>query len=173
MASWTAMKTRITASVRTTNRINALLTESMFGRRKALLKASQNEGENDGDIENEKPKNNWEFFRNNFSMERAYKLIETTIEERMTWDRLSRSYDSWRSLQLIESLAADIRNKIKKLNYRRYRIICVVSLVEKQNQGVNMRMRYLMDEKLDNYTNYVYERPTYFIVVTLFLVYKD
>lgn len=36
-----------------------------------------------------------------------------------------------------------------------------------------MSMRHLMDEKLDNFTSLVYERPTYFIVVVVYLVHKD
>ncbi|KAM7342804.1 dynein light chain Tctex-type protein 2B isoform 1-T1 [Cochliomyia hominivorax] len=173
MASWSNMKSRITASVRTTSRMNALLSESMLGKRKALMKLSTLEGENEAETENEKPKNDWDFFRTNFSMEQVQKVIEATIEERLTWDRFSRSYDSWRSLQLAENLASDIRDGVRRFNHKRHRIVCVLSVIEKQNQGITMRMRHLMDEKMDNFTNVVYERPTYFIVVTVYLVYKD
>lgn len=55
----------------------------------------------------------------------------------------------------------------------RHRIVCLLSIVEKQNQGLSFRMRHLLDEKMDNFTNLVYERPSYYMVVTLFLVYKD
>lgn len=105
--------------MRTTSRMNALLSESMLGKRKALLKLSTIEGENETEVESEKPKNDWEFFRTNFSMEQVYKLIEATIEERLTWDRFSRSYDSWRSLQLAESLASDIRDGVRRFNHKR------------------------------------------------------
>ncbi|XP_065368843.1 dynein light chain Tctex-type 4 [Calliphora vicina] len=173
MASWSNMKSRITASVRTTSRMNALLSESMLGKRKALMKTPTLEDENETETENEKPKNDWNFFRTNFSMEQVHKLIEATIEERLTWDRFSRSYDSWRSLQLAENLASDIRDGVRRFNHKRHRIVCILSVIEKQNQGITMRMRHLMDEKMDNFTSVVYERPTYFIVVTVYLVYKD
>ncbi|XP_075167386.1 dynein light chain Tctex-type 5 isoform X2 [Haematobia irritans] len=163
----------ITASVRTTNRMNALLSESMLGKRKALTKMTTVEGETEGETENEKPARDWEFFSRNFSMEQVHKLIESIIEERLTWDRFSRSYDSWRSLQLTESLASEIRDRVRGFNHKRHRIICILSLIEKQNQGIHMRMSHLMDEKLDNFTSVVYERPSYFIVVVVYLVYKD
>ncbi|XP_037828031.1 tctex1 domain-containing protein 4 isoform X2 [Lucilia sericata] len=153
--------------------MNALLSESMLGKRKALIKLSTVEGENEAEAENEKPKNDWSFFRTNFSMEQVQKLIEATIEERLTWDRFSRSYDSWRSLQLAENLASDIRDGVRRFNHKRHRIVCILSVIEKQNQGITMRMRHLMDEEMDNFTSVVYERPTYFIVVTVYLVYKD
>ncbi|TMW42921.1 hypothetical protein DOY81_011999 [Sarcophaga bullata] len=173
MASWSNMKSRITASVRTTSRMNALLSESMLGKRKALMKLSTLDGGNDTEEEKENPKRDWEFFHTNFNMERVEKLIESTIEERLTWDRFSRSYDSWRSLQLAENLASDIRDRVRRLNHKRHRIVCILSVIEKQNQGISMSMRHLMDEKMDNFTRVIYERPTYFIVVVVYLVYKD
>ncbi|XP_061395785.1 dynein light chain Tctex-type 4 [Musca vetustissima] len=173
MSSWSNMKSRITASVRTTNRMNALLSESMLGRRKALTKMATVDGDNETEEANAKPPRDWEFFRTNFSMEEVYKLIESSIEERLTWDRFSRSYDSWRSLQLAESLASDIRDRVRAFNHKRHRIVCILSVIEKQNQGIHMSMRHLMDEKMDNFTKLVYERPSYFIVVVVYLVYKD
>ncbi|XP_017838877.1 tctex1 domain-containing protein 2 isoform X2 [Drosophila busckii] len=168
----------ITASVRTTNRMNALLSESMLIRRRALQPAT-GIGESEGGAvgedgeRKERPKNDWKFFHTNFNMERAHKIIEDCIEERLLWDRFSRNYDSWRALQLVESLAAEIRDRIKKLNHRRHRIVCLLSLVEKQNQGIYQRMVHLMDEKRDNFTQLVFERPTYFMIVVLYLVYQD
>ncbi|XP_023162800.1 tctex1 domain-containing protein 2 [Drosophila hydei] len=179
MSTWSAMKTRITASVRTTNRMNALLSESMLSRRRALQSADQSEGGGagggggEGGERKEKPKNDWKFFHTNFNMERAHKIIEDCIEERLLWDRFSRNFDSWRALQLVESLAAEIRDRVKKLNHRRHRIVCLLSIVEKQNQGIYQRMCHLMDEKRDNFTQLVYERPTYFMIAVLYLVYQD
>uniref|UniRef100_A0A1I8P6D1 Uncharacterized protein n=2 Tax=Stomoxys calcitrans TaxID=35570 RepID=A0A1I8P6D1_STOCA len=118
MTTWSNMRSRITASVRTTNRMNALLSESMLGRRKALTKMATIEGDNETDAENAKPPRDWEFFRRNFSMEEVHKLIESTIEERLTWDRFSRSYDSWRSLQLTESLASEIRDRVRGFHHK-------------------------------------------------------
>ncbi|XP_034106887.1 dynein light chain Tctex-type protein 2B isoform X1 [Drosophila nasuta] len=173
-SSWTSMKTRITASVRTTNRMNALLSESMLSRRRALQNGGEGEGPvGEGGERKEKPKNDWKFFHTNFNMERAHKIIEDCIEERLLWDRFSRSYDSWRAVQLVEGLSAEIRDRVKKLNHRRHRIVCLLSLVEKQNQGIYQRMCHLMDEKRDNFTQLVFERPTYFMIVVLYLVYKD
>lgn len=179
--------------MRTTSRMNALLSESLLSKRKAMVKTATNEEEEEEEVENAKPKNNWSFFHTNFCMEQVHKLIETTIEERLTWDRFSRSYDSWRALQLTENLAAEIRDRVRKCNYKRlvgvhsywhthtihtlfycrYRIVCLLSLIEKQNQGATMSMRHLMDEKMDNFTSLVYERPTYFIIATVYLVHKD
>lgn len=105
--------------------MNALLSESMLSRRRALQSSDLYEGggaaggSGEGAERKEKPKNDWKFFHTNFNMERAHKIIEDCIEERLLWDRFSRNFDSWRALQLVESLAAEIRDRVKKLNHRR------------------------------------------------------
>ncbi|KAL5288947.1 hypothetical protein ACFFRR_009264 [Megaselia abdita] len=114
-----------------------------------------------------------EYFKTNFSMEQVYKIIEQSIEERLIWDRFNRMYDSYRSLQLIKELSADIRDRVKMLRNHRHRIICIMNIIEKQNQGVCFRMMHLIDSRFDNFANFVYERASYHIVVTVFLVKKD
>lgn len=89
------------------------------------MKLSTLDGGNDTEEEKENPKRDWEFFHTNFNMERVEKLIESTIEERLTWDRFSRSYDSWRSLQLAENLASDIRDGVRRLNHKRFELLIV------------------------------------------------
>ena len=90
------------------------------------MKLSTLDGGNDTEEEKENPKKDWEFFHTNFNMERVEKLIESTIEERLTWDRFSRSYDSWRSLQLAENLASDIRDGVRRLNHKRFELLIIV-----------------------------------------------
>ncbi|XP_055858694.1 uncharacterized protein LOC129921073 [Episyrphus balteatus] len=172
MSSWSIWKTRITASVRTTNRMNAILNETVANRRKSLFKAKDESTDNDG-AEDVHPRMDIKFLQNNFSMEKVYKLIESIIEERLLWDRLSRTYDSWRAVSLAENLASEIRDRIKELRYKRHRIVCILSLIEKQNQGISIKMNFLMDSNCDNFTKFIYERATYTIVVTVFLVHKD
>ncbi|XP_055919858.1 uncharacterized protein LOC129951636 isoform X2 [Eupeodes corollae] len=162
----------ITASVRTTNRMNAILNESVANRRKSIFKVKDTDPDAAG-VDNMHPKLDIQFLQNNFSMEKVYKLIEAIIEDRLLWDRLSRTYDSWRAVSLAENLASEIRNRIKELNYKRHRIVCILSLIEKQNQGISIKMNFLMDSSCDNFTKFIYERATYTIVVTVFLVHKD
>lgn len=103
--------------------MNALLSESMLSRRRALQNGGDagdgTAGGGEGGEVKEKPKNDWKFFHTNFNMERALKIIEDCIEERLLWDRFSRNYDSWRALSLVEGLAAEIRDRVKKLNHKR------------------------------------------------------
>lgn len=99
--------------------MNALLSESMLSRRRALQNGEEGTAGGEGGEVKEKPKNDWKFFHTNFNMERAHKIIEDCIEERLLWDRFSRNYDSWRALGLAEGLAAEIRDRVKKLNHKR------------------------------------------------------
>lgn len=110
--------------------MNALLMESMLGKKRALQKLQSTTGEGEeAESAAEQPKHEWEYFRNNFSMEAVYKVIESAIEERLTWDRFGRSYDSWRSLQMAETLAADIRDRVKRLQHKRWVVIKMLETV--------------------------------------------
>lgn len=91
----------------------------MLSRRRALQNGEEGTAGVEGGEVKEKPKNDWKFFHTNFNMERAHKIIEDCIEERLLWDRFSRNYDSWRALGLAEGLAAEIRDRVKKLNHKR------------------------------------------------------
>lgn len=49
----------------------------------------------------------------------------------------------------------------------------MATIIEKQQQSVDYKLNYLMDSGADNYTTYLFEGATYFIVATAVLVYTD
>jgi len=55
----------------------------------------------------------------------------------------------------------------------RYRIIAMVSVVEKNHQGVHMKMKYLVDPKTDNFVKYYLDNPNFYIVVCVVLIFQD
>lgn len=56
---------------------------------------------------------------------------------------------------------------------RRYRIIATVSVVEKNHQGIHMKMKYLVDPETDNFVKYYLDNPNFYIVVCVILIFKD
>lgn len=56
---------------------------------------------------------------------------------------------------------------------RRYRIIATVSVVEKNHQGIHMKMKYLVDPNTDNFVKYYLDNPHFYIVVTVILIFQD
>lgn len=55
----------------------------------------------------------------------------------------------------------------------RYRIVCLVSIVEKLQQALNYEMKFSLDPKTDNFTIYRHEMATFYIVVVVVMVFKD
>lgn len=55
----------------------------------------------------------------------------------------------------------------------RYRIVCFVTIIEKLQQSVDYKMNFAMDHLTDNYSSYIYEGATNYIISTVFLVRKD
>lgn len=112
-----------------------MLNDTLANKRKAFAKAKSIEAA-EAEQEEDDSKIKVEYFRTNFSMEQVghfeqfekivkscilqvYKIIEASIEERLVWDRFNRMYDSYRSLQLIKELSADIRDRVKMLRNER------------------------------------------------------
>lgn len=55
----------------------------------------------------------------------------------------------------------------------RYRIAVVVTIIQKQFQGINYKMKCCIDPLHDSFANYSYENPNFYIVCTAMMVYKD
>ncbi|XP_037927199.1 uncharacterized protein LOC119661787 isoform X2 [Hermetia illucens] len=166
----------IAASVRTTNRINALLNESLTllqtGKKKAIFRVHEKSFDQE-EPEEKTCRTDVKFLRTNFNMDHIYKIAERVIEERLQWDRFNRMYDPWRSVKFAESLATDIKDRVKRLKHNSYRVICIVSIVEKQQQGIDYKLQFLLDARCDNFSNFTYERATYYIVATVFMIHKE
>lgn len=108
---------------------------------------------------------------------KIYKLesiIEDSIQRKMAEDEDNRCYDPVRSKLMVQALSKDIRNKVKELNMSRYRIVCVVSIIEKRLQTIDYKMAFCIDAKWDYYGSVVWQQSAqYYIVGTVYMVYKD
>lgn len=111
--------------MRTTNRINALLNESLTllqtGKKKAIFRVHEKSFDQE-EPEEKTCRTDVKFLRTNFNMDHIYKIAERVIEERLQWDRFNRMYDPWRSVKFAESLATDIKDRVKRLKHNRYNI---------------------------------------------------
>lgn len=83
------------------------------------------------------------------------------------------SYQSSSAMQFCDDLAYEIRIRIKVLRFDRFRLIVLVNLLEKQQQGACWKMAFLWDKKFDQWTSYQYETKTYILNVVVLNVYWD
>lgn len=57
--------------------------------------------------------------------------------------------------------------------FTRYRIIALVSVIEKQLQGIHYKMKYAIDPKTDNFVKYYLDNPNFYVIVCVMLVFQD
>ncbi|KAK0086945.1 hypothetical protein PV325_002089 [Microctonus aethiopoides] len=71
-------------------------------------------------------------------------------------------YDAATAPSLCSEIAADIRKKIMKLQFDRYKIVVVVTIIEKASQSLRTNLGFLWDDEKDNYSIYSFETQTFF-----------
>ncbi|XP_050082049.1 uncharacterized protein LOC126569168 [Anopheles aquasalis] len=82
-------------------------------------------------------------------------------------------YDPEKNLEMSQSIAKAVKDRLRNLNLPRYRFVCLCSIVEKQLQGMHYKMKYILDPYMDNYVEYVHDAAIFWIITTVFLVHKD
>jgi hypothetical protein len=83
------------------------------------------------------------------------------------------TYDAIRCRSLVNSLSLTIREQVKLLDYKRYKVTCWVNIMENKSQGVRIASRCLWDDKKDNQVSAVYCNTSLVCLATVFLVYCE
>ncbi|XP_073999510.1 dynein light chain Tctex-type 5-like isoform X2 [Rhodnius prolixus] len=107
--------------------------------------------------------------RNPFRADPVYRIIE----EIMTDSLESFYYNPDESVALCIELSAKIRAKLKLLNYDRYKLVCVVDIIQKNLQDVRTVCSFLCDPKRDNYAIFKFDKFDLLAVAYVFGVYKE
>ncbi|XP_076172796.1 dynein light chain Tctex-type 5 [Ptiloglossa arizonensis] len=82
-------------------------------------------------------------------------------------------YDAVECPKICESIATDIREEIKKLNFERYKIVVNVAIIEKASQSVEASIGFLWDAEKDNYSVFTYEARTFHAYCCAFGIYYE
>lgn len=83
------------------------------------------------------------------------------------------TYDPTSCARLCETLAALIKTRVKDLNVPRFRILSLVSIAQRQGQGLHVASRSLWDSQTDIHISVPYENTTLVCVATLFALYVE
>ncbi len=83
------------------------------------------------------------------------------------------SYDSNRCREHCKTLSNLIEKRVKQLNYKRYKIVCCVTIGELRAQGLHVASRCIWDSEKDNYATASYENSSLFAIGTVYGVYMD
>ncbi|CAB3983808.1 Hypothetical predicted protein [Paramuricea clavata] len=116
-------------------------------------------------------------FENTYKMEPNKKLelkeIEKLMENTLESFLQNVTYDAIRCRSLVNSLSLTIREQVKLLDYKRYKVTCWVNIMENKSQGVRIASRCLWDDKKDNQVSAVYCNTSLVCLATVFLVYCE
>eukprot|EP00043_Microstomoeca_roanoka_P025205 m.7942 g.7942 ORF g.7942 m.7942 type:complete len:165 (+) comp5342_c0_seq1:102-596(+) len=104
-----------------------------------------------------------------FSESAVSAIIREVLEGQLEEEK----YDARSSRQMAKTLSTIITNRVKALDYKRYKIVTVVSLGEVAEQGVVMGSRCLFDKEKDNFASGSYKNSTLYAVATVYACYTE
>lgn len=97
------------------------------------------------------------------------KIMEHTLESFLH----NAVYEVGRCRTFINTVSLGIREQVKLLDYKRYKVICLVNIGENKSQGVRIASRCLWDDKKDNQVEAVYCNSSLFCLANVFMIYCE
>jgi polyphosphate kinase len=70
-------------------------------------------------------------------------------------------------------LCADIKRKVKEMDFPRYKIISEVLITENKQQGIHVSSRSLWNANSDNYASYTFRNATLIAVANVYGIYYE
>lgn len=83
------------------------------------------------------------------------------------------TYDAATSRALACNLADEIRERVTRMNFKRYKIVVLVQLGSKNGQHVVMASRCVWAEKTDNFASASFQNSRMFAVATVYGLYQE
>lgn len=82
-------------------------------------------------------------------------------------------YNHIRSKILARDLTERIKEKVKELNFPRYKLVSNVIIMERKDQGVNIASRSVWNQQTDNFASYTYKNSDVIVVAYVHGVYFE
>lgn len=99
--------------------------------------------------------------------------VKAVIEDVFMRMLKDEKYDPKSCRQLVKTLTEIIKNRVKELNYNRYKIICVVNIGQLNEQGFRIGSRCCWDAKWDTFATANFTNKTLFAVASVWGVYYE
>ncbi|XP_025110766.1 tctex1 domain-containing protein 2-like [Pomacea canaliculata] len=95
-------------------------------------------------------------------------MVEPLMNKILTTRLKGKDYDSIESPALCKVLADEIKQGVKKFNFKRYKLISEVMIGQMKQQGFIKASRFLWDSSRDNFASVSYKNRTLFAVAVLY-----
>ncbi|XP_049877275.1 dynein light chain Tctex-type 5-B-like [Pectinophora gossypiella] len=107
--------------------------------------------------------------RKRFDEETVKKILKQVVDHELE----EVEYNDKIVSDLSVSLAENIRNAVKEENYDRYRIIVIVTIGQKRQQGMHMYHSFLWDYERDAFASHSFENCHIFALAVVYGIYLD
>ena len=104
-----------------------------------------------------------------FAINKVESLLKETLEKRL--DNVN--YSSENNRLLVTDLTADIKSKVKALEFPRYKLVCNVIITENKAQGLEIASRCIWDHSTDNFASYTYKNASLIAIANVYGVYFE
>ena len=94
-------------------------------------------------------------------------ILQNCLQEKLAGVQ----YEGDRCGNLSKTIADIIRNRLKTLNYERYKFVVQVIIGERREQGIRVGSRCFWDSNTDNQASETYTNDHIFCVATAFAIY--
>ena len=82
-------------------------------------------------------------------------------------------YDADYAKQCCSVIPELIKNRSKTFYPIRYRLVCIVSIIQSKKQSIRMASRGILDQNKDNFTEYCYDNGHFYVTGLLYGVYMN
>ena len=100
---------------------------------------------------------------------RIREIIEDVLESKLK----DEEYDVNSSRQFCLSLTEVIKQRVKELNYARFKVVVTVNIGQLSGQGFRLGSRCLWEPKYDTFAEGSFQNKSLFAVATVFMVYYE
>ncbi|XP_018910819.1 dynein light chain Tctex-type protein 2 isoform X2 [Bemisia tabaci] len=108
--------------------------------------------------------------KNKFCPEKVERILHEVVAESVTVDT---RYDAVESPKMALKLSADLRERVKDLQFDRYKLVCVIQISEKAGQGLLTLSQALWDENRDSYALFTFENYHLTISAAVYALYCE
>ncbi|XP_060838468.1 dynein light chain Tctex-type protein 2B-like [Rhopalosiphum padi] len=108
--------------------------------------------------------------KNPFDERLAKVVLKTEIENHFNNET---KYDPNEAIQTCYNISFNVRNKIREMEFDRYKIVCIVGIVEKRSQGVISKVKFLRDITKDKYVKTKFENNNLVATIVVGALYHE
>ncbi len=101
------------------------------------------------------------------------KVVEGVIQEVLEQRLVGFKYSHKQSPLVSRILSEEIKDRVKRMRYDRYKIVCIVTIGQTKGQGLRVASRCAWDTSLDNLCSYTWRGGSTFCTATVYGLYHE